>query len=391
LETDMAKLFEPLTLRGVTLRNRLALSPMCQYEAKDGFINDYHLIHYGKFAQGGFGLVMLEATAVLPEGRITHGDLGIWDDAHVEGLARIARFLKASGATPAIQIAHAGPKAAIQRPYDGDGPLTPEDHARGDFPWEVVSASPLRVGDGWLMPTELDEVGLAEMRVKFADAARRALRAGFEVIELHCAHGFLLNSFLSPLTNLRTDRYGGNRENRMRLPLEIAREIRAIWPQDKPLFVRISAVDGSISGVTIDDSIAFARELAAIGVDVIDCSSGGIGRSYDHPTGYGHQVPYAARIASETRVKTMAVGLVVDARQANAIVTSGQAHLVAIGREALRDPNFAFNAQQALRAYDPNKPFENWPRQAGWWLNARQRKINQLGPWAPAAETIDSI
>lgn len=382
----MSKLFDPLTLRGVTFRNRLALSPMCQYEAEDGLATAYHAVHYGKFALGGFGLVMLEATAVSPEGRITHGDLGLWDDAQIAGLADIAAFAKRQGAVPGIQIGHAGPKACMQRPYYGDGPLTAADHARGDLPWPVVSASALPVDDGWLLPSALDAQGLAKLRADFAAAAWRALQAGFEVLELHCAHGYLLNSFLSPLTNLRTDAYGGDLYGRMRLPLEIARELRAIWPEDKPLFVRVSAVDGSRNGVSVEDSVVFARELARLGVDVIDCSSGGVGRRYEHPSGYGHQVPYAGRIRQEAGIGTMAVGLIVDPLQAETIVTSGQADLVAIGREALRDPNFALHAEQMLGAAHPERPFDSWPPQIGWWLNGREKKLRQLGPWSPAAE-----
>lgn len=383
----MANLFDPLDLRRVRLRNRLALSPMCQYEAADGFANDYHLVHYGKFALGGFGLVMVEATAVTPEGRITHGDLGIWDDAHIEGLARVASIVKAQGATPAIQIAHAGPKASMQRPYHGDGPLNEADIARGDHPWAILSASAIPVDDGWLTPEALDAAGLARIRSAFADAARRALKAGFDVIEIHAAHGYLLNSFLSPLTNQRTDDYGGNLENRMRLPLEIARELRDVWPADKPLFLRLSAVDGSRDGMTIEDTVAFARELAAIGVDVIDVSSGGVGRTYDHPSGYGHQVPYAARIGRDAGIRTMAVGLIVDPRQASAIVENGEAELVAIGREALHDPHFPHRAERMLGVSNTDTPFDSWAPQIGWWLNGRERKIRRLGP-VPQAEQV---
>lgn len=384
----MIKSFNPLTLRSVTLRNRFALSPMCQYEAVDGLVTDYHLAHYGKFALGGFGLVMVEATAVQLEGRITHGDVGLWNDAQVEGLARIAAFVKAQGAVPAIQIAHAGPKAAMQRPYYGDGPLTAEDHARGDLPWPIVSASALPVAEGWLIPTELNTEAIARLRTDFASAARRALKAGFEVLELHCAHGYLLNSFLSPLTNRRDDSYGGSRENRMRLPLEIARELRAIWPQDKPLFVRISAVDGSRAGVTIEDSIAFATELAAIGIDAVDCSSGGIGSPYEHPNGYGYQVVHAERIRTDVGLATMAVGLIVDPHHAETIIAGSRADLVAIGREALRNPNFPLHAEQTLGAANPDGPYDNWVPQIGWWLNARQSRLNRLGPWCPDQRAV---
>ncbi|XXF79295.1 NADH:flavin oxidoreductase/NADH oxidase [Myxococcaceae bacterium GXIMD 01537] len=382
----MSRLFEPLSLRGVSFRNRIALSPMCQYEAQDGFVTAYHGVHYGKFALGGFGLVMVEATAVSPEGRITHGDTGLWSDAQIEGLEAIAAFARQQGAVPGIQIAHAGPKASMQRPYHGDGPLTAADHARGDLPWPIVSASALPVDAGWLVPAALDARGIAQVRADFVAAARRALKAGFEVLELHCAHGYLLNSFLSPLTNLRTDAYGGDLKGRMRLPLEIARELRSVWPEDKPLFVRVSAVDGSRAGVSLDDAVVFARELARLGVDVVDCSSGGIGRPYEHPSGYGHQVPYAERIKREAGVRTMAVGLIVEPLQAEAIVASGQADLVAIGREALRDPNFALRAGQVLGAVDPQAPFEHWPIQMGWWLNGREQKLRRLGPWSPRVQ-----
>ncbi|MCY1254198.1 NADPH dehydrogenase [compost metagenome] len=377
----MSKLFEPLTLRGVTLRNRLALSPMCQYSARDGFTNDYHFAHYARFALGGFGLMMVEATSVSPEGRITHGDLGLWDDAHVEGLARITRFAKQHGAIPGIQIGHAGPKASIQRAFEGNGPLDARDAARGEHPWPVVSPSSRAVANDWLVPTALDAQGIAKVRADFAAAARRALKAGFEVLELHCAHGFLLNAFMSPLTNDRTDEFGGSFENRVRLPLEIARELRTIWPQDKPMFVRISAVDGSREGWNLDDSVAFAKELKQIGVDIVDCSSGGIG-AYTYPNGYGYQAPFADEIRRQSGIGTMAVGMIVDPHQAEAIAATGQADLVALGREALRDPHFPWHAQQALGAVNLDAPYADWNIQAAWWLNGRESRVRQLGPWA---------
>lgn len=379
----MSKLFEPLTLRGITLRNRLALSPMCQYTATDGHVSDYHAVHYGRFALGGFGLLMVEATAVSPEGRISHGDLGLWDDTQIQGLTRISAFAKAHGATPGIQIAHAGPKASIQRAFEGNGPLNERDAARGEHPWAVVSPSARPVAEGWLVPNALDANGIAKVRSDFVTSARRALRAGFDVLELHYAHGFLLNAFLSPLTNDRTDQYGGSFENRIRLPLEIAREVREVWPQDKPLFVRISAVDGSRDGWTIEDSVVFARELDKIGVDVVDCSSGGFG-VFDYPSGYGFQVPFAAQIRRETGIRTMAVGLIVDPRKAQTIVSSGQADIVALGHGALRDPHFPLHAQQTLDAADPQNPYSDWNTQAGWWLNDRQRRLQRLGLLASA-------
>ncbi len=381
----MSKLFEPLTLRGVTLRNRLALSPMCQYSASNGFVNEYHIVHYGRFVLGGFGLVMVEATGVSPEARITRGDVGIWDDAHVEGLARIAAFAKEHGAIPGIQIAHAGPKASIQRAFQGNGPLNEGDAARGEHPWKVVSPSARPAAEEWLVPAALDAQGIAKVRADFTAAARRALTAGFEVLELHCAHGFLLNAFMSPLTNDRTDKYGGSFENRIRLPLEIVRELREIWPKDKPLFVRISAVDGSRDSWTIEDSVAFARELAKVGVDVVDCSSGGFA-VFDYPSGYGFQVPFAAQIRRETGIGTMAVGLIVDAHQAEAVVASGQADIVALGHGALRDPHFPRHAQRTLGAVNPQSPYTDWNIQAGWWLNGRESRLQRLGPLASTEE-----
>lgn len=385
----MSKIFEPLTLRGVILRNRFVLSPMCQYTATEGHASDYHAVHYGRFALGGFGLLMVEATAVSPEGRITHGDLGLWDDAHIQGLSRITAFAKAYGATPGIQIGHAGPKASIQRAFEGNGPLDERDTARGEHPWGVVSPSTRPAAEGWLVPDALDANGIAKVRSDFVASARRALRAGFDVLELHYAHGFLLNAFLSPLTNDRTDEYGGGFENRIRLPLEIAREVREVWPQDKPLFVRLSAVDGSSSGWTIADSVAFAAALKSVGVDVVDCSSGGFG-VYEYPNGYGFQVPFAAQIRREAKIGTMAVGLINDPWQAEAVITAGQADLVALGHAALRNPHFPLHAQQTLGAVSPGAPYANWNVQVGWWLDHRESKLLQLGPWAPTVDAAAS-
>ncbi|WP_144158436.1 NADH:flavin oxidoreductase/NADH oxidase [Paraburkholderia sp. BCC1885] len=380
-------LFEPISLRGVTLRNRLAISPMCQYSAVDGVANDYHLVHLGRFALGGFGLVIVEATGVVPEGRITHGDLGLWSDAQIPALARIVDTLKAAGAAAGIQLAHAGPKASMQRPWFGNGPLGAADFARGDLPWTVYAASAQPVGDGWLTPEALSLAQIAATKAAFVAAARRAHAAGFDVIELHCAHGYLLNSFLSPLTNRRTDQYGGDLEGRMRLPLEIAQALREAWPQDKPLFVRVSTVDGLRAGTTPDDTVAFAKRLKALGVDVVDCSSGGTGNGYEYPVGYGYQVPYASRVRKEAGVASMAVGLIVDAHQAQAIVEDGHADLVAIGREALADPNWALHAQAELGANDPADPFASWPRQTDWWLAGRAKEIAKLDAAVCAVQT----
>ncbi|AOO81939.1 NADH:flavin oxidoreductase/NADH oxidase [Bosea vaviloviae] len=379
----MTHLFDLLTLRGTTLRNRVAVSPMCQYQATDGFADDYHVVHYGRFALGGFGLVMVEATGVSPEARITHGDLGLWDDAHIPGLSRIAAFLKAKGAVPGIQIGHAGPKASLLRPWHGNTPVLDTPLIAGEKRWQTVSPTARPAAEGWPTPVALDDDGIAKVKRDFANAAERALQAGFEVLELHCAHGFLLNAFLSPLTNKRRDAYGGSLENRMRLPLEIARELRAIWPQNRPLFVRISAVDGSRDGWTVEDSVVFSRELAKAGVDVIDNSSGGFG-VFDYPNGYGFQTPFAARVRQGADIKTMAVGLIVDPRQAEAVIANGHADIVALGHAALNDPGFAFRAEQALGAAKPEEPFAGWPPQLGWWLDHRAKRLAALGPWAPA-------
>lgn len=380
------KLFETVPLRGVTLRNRLAVSPMCQYSAQDGFANDYHLIHLGRFAMGGFGLVIVEATAVLPEARITHGDLGLWSDAHVDGLARIAAALKASGAVAGIQIAHAGSKAAIQRPWEGNGPLTQAEFDRGEHPWPVVSASDKPFAEGWLKPTALTRAMMDEVKAAFVAATRRSLAAGFDVVEVHCAHGFLLNSFLSPVTNDRSDEFGGDLEARMRYPLEVIQAVRDVWPEDKPLFVRVSAVDGVREGVSIDDTVVFARRLKALGVDVVDCSSGGAAPRYEYPSGYGYQVPYASRVRAEAGIGTAAVGLIVDAQQAAAIVADDHADIVAIGREALVDPNFPLHAEAQLGAADPANPYGSFPLQATWWLQGRANQIRQMEAVAPRAK-----
>jgi 2,4-dienoyl-CoA reductase-like NADH-dependent reductase (Old Yellow Enzyme family) len=379
-------LFTPLTLRGVTARNRIAISPMCQYSAADGLANDWHLVHLGKFAQGGAGIVFVEATAVEARGRITHGDLGIWSDAHVPPLRRIARFVKENGAVPAIQLAHAGRKASMQRPWYGNGPLDGSaDRARGDEPWPIVAPSPLPMDEGWLVPVELSVADLAALRERWRDAAGRALDAGFEIVELHGAHGYLLHEFLSPLVNRRNDAYGGDRAGCMRFPLEIAETVRAVWPQDRPVFVRVSAVDGVEGGWTLDDTVAFARELKARGVDVVDCSSGGIAGSATAsrtaaPRGPGFQVPFADRVRREAGIATMTVGLILDGPQAEAILAAGQADLVAIGREALDDPNWPLHAARALLPADapPAALFENWPPQYGWWLERREPALRAI-------------
>ncbi|HEY4253405.1 MAG TPA: NADH:flavin oxidoreductase/NADH oxidase [Roseomonas sp.] len=377
-------LFTPFTLRKVTFRNRVVISPMCQYSAEDGIANDWHLVHLGRFALGGAGAVIAEATAVVPEGRITHGDLGLWSEAQVAPLARVAGFLKQQGAVPGIQIGHAGRKASMQRPWFGNGPLNEADLARGDMPWETAAASAVPIGEDWITPREMSAADIAALVEAFVAAAGRAAAAGFELLELHGAHGYLLHSFLSPLSNQRADGYGGSREGRWRLPLEIAAAVRAAWPAALPLSVRVSSVDGAEGGNSLEDTIALAQALKARGVDIVDCSSGGIAGSATAARvtrDYGFQVPFAARIKREAAVPTMAVGLITHPRHAEAILQAGDADLIAIGREALADPNWAVHAEAANGAADPDARFRTWPQQAGWWLNVRQREIDRLGPW----------
>jgi 2,4-dienoyl-CoA reductase-like NADH-dependent reductase (Old Yellow Enzyme family) len=373
-------LLTPIAFGDVRSKNRIVISPMCQYSAEEGVANDWHLIHLGKFAQGGAGIVMTEAAAVVAEGRITHGDLGLWNDAQVAPLKRIAAFLRGNGAVPAIQLAHAGRKASMQRPWYGNAALTADDIARGDRPWPIVAPSPIAMDEGWLVPHELDHGGLAALRDAFAAAARRAGDAGFEIVELHCAHGYLLHEFLSPLSNRRGDGYGGDRAGRMRFPLEIIEAVRAAWPAGQPLFVRVSAVDGIEGGLTLEDTIAFAREAKARGVDLIDCSSGGLMGSATAarlPRGYGFQVPFAAAVRERAGIATMAVGLILHPRQADDIVAKGEADLVAVGREALFDPNWPLHAELALSG--PRETvFGSWPKQYGWWLERREPGLRKL-------------
>ena len=379
-------LLSPLTLAGSTLKNRVVISPMCTYSAQDGLANDWHLVHLGKFALGGAAVVFTEAAAVEARGRITHGDLGIWSAGHAAALRPVTDFLRAHGALPGIQIAHAGRKASMQRPWHGNAAMTDADIARGETPWEIVAPSPLPSREGWLVPHELDTAEIAGIVRAFADAAHHAADAGFEVLEIHSAHGYLGHSFLSPVSNRRTDGYGGDLAGRMRFTLETAEAVRAAWPSDKPLFVRISSVDidgdaadGDGAVWRLEDSVMLARELKARGVDVIDCSSSGISGVATAAQGampLGFRLPYAARIGHDAGIATMVVGLILDGPQAEAMLQSGDTDLIAIGREALFDPFWALHAAHALGA-DPE--FAQWPEQYGWWLTRREPLLKQIG------------
>jgi 2,4-dienoyl-CoA reductase-like NADH-dependent reductase (Old Yellow Enzyme family) len=369
-------LFQPLELRAVSARNRIVVSPMCQYSARDGQVTDWHFVHLGKFAQGGAGIVFVEATAVEARGRITHGDTGIWDDAHIPGLARIAAFVRSQGALPALQLAHAGRKASMARPWYGNGPLTDADLARGERAWDIVAPTSEPLAEGWLKPRAIDERDERTLIDAYRAAVRRAIAAGFEVLEVHAAHGYLLHSFLSPLANR------GTREERMRFPLDVVGAVREAWPAEKPLFVRVSAIDDVEGGWAIEDTVAFARELKAIGVDVVDCSSGGILGSATAATKIlvprvpGFQLPFAERVRKDAGIKTMAVGLILTPAQAEEALAAGRADLIAIGREALYDPNWPLHAAQALGA-DPD--MARWPVQYGWWLTRREGLLRKLG------------
>jgi 2,4-dienoyl-CoA reductase-like NADH-dependent reductase (Old Yellow Enzyme family) len=346
-------LFDPLTLRGLTLRNRIAVSPMCQYSAVDGRATDWHLVHLGGLAQGGAGLVMAEATAVEAIGRISPADLGLWDDAQVEPLERVARFVKGQGATPGIQLAHAGRKASVNPPWiDGGAPLRPPQGG-----WNVVSASYLPFAEGHPSPMPLVTSDAKALAGKFAAAARRALAAGFEVVEVHAAHGYLLHQFLSPLTNRRADWYGGGLEQRTLLVREVVAAVREAWPERLPVLVRVSATDWVEGGWSPDDTVALARDLKALGVDLVDCSSGGLVPTAKVPVGPGYQVPFAERVRREAGVATGAVGMITSPEQAEAIVAGGKADLVLMGRELLRDPRFPLRAARALGVDGP------WPNQ----------------------------
>lgn len=362
-EVPDVDLLSPFTIRGVTLRNRIVMSPMCQYSAVDGLASDWHLVHLGSRAVGGAGLVMAEATAVTAQGRISPGDLGIWSDDHIEPLARIARFVESQGAVPAIQLAHAGRKASCEAPWLGGASLTSPETGG----WPVIAPSPIPFHDGDPVPLELDENGIKRVIADFESAAQRALTAGFKVLEIHSAHGYLLHEFLSPLANHRGDGWGGSFENRIRLLATVATSLRTLMPAELPLFVRISGTDWVDGGWDIEQSVRLACELKRLGVDLIDVSSGGIVPKARIPVGAGYQVPLARRIRHEAGISTGAVGLITEPRQANEIITGGDADLVFIGRELLREPYWALKAQQELGQDS------SWPTPYGYAVKRRAR------------------
>jgi 2,4-dienoyl-CoA reductase-like NADH-dependent reductase (Old Yellow Enzyme family) len=361
-EVPEIDLLSPLTIRGVRFRNRIAMSPMCEYSAQDGLANDWHLVHLGSRAVGGAALIMVEATAVTAEGRISPGDLGIWKNEQIEPLARIAEFVHSQGAVAGIQLAHAGRKASCDLAWKGGARLKPEQGG-----WPVVGPSLVPFDEADPVPIPLDEAGIHGVIEAFETGARRALKAGFKVVEIHAAHGYLLHEFLSPISNHRGDRYGGSLENRMRLLLQIAERLRGLMPEELPLFVRISATDWVEGGWDVEQSVELAKQLKGVGVDLIDVSSGGTVPCARIPVAKGYQVPFARRIREEVDIRTGAVGLITEPRHADEIITCGDANLVFIAREMLREPYWALKAQQALGEES------TWPIQYGYVLKRRVR------------------
>lgn len=355
-------LLSPLTIRGVNLRNRIGMSPMCQYCAEEGLANDWHLVHLGSRAAGGAALVMVEATAVTRDGRISPGDMGIWDDRHIQPLARIAQFILSQGSVPGIQLAHSGRKGSCDVPWKGGSQLNLNNGG-----WPTVAPSAIPFNDTDSTPKELREAEIEEIIKAFQAAAKRALQAGFQVIEMHSAHGYLLHEFLSPLSNQRNDRYGGDIEHRMRLPLSIATALRQLMPEELPLFARISASDWVEGGWDIQHSILLSKRLKEVGVDLIDVSSGGMVPKANIPVGKGYQVPFAKQIRDQAGILTAAVGLITEVQHANEIITQGSADLVFLGRELLRQPYWAQKASQELGKE------VSWPIQYGYAVKRRAK------------------
>ena len=380
-----SNLFAPFELRGVRFPNRVVISPMQMYLGREGMANDWHFQHLAKYAVARAGCVFTEVLCVEPRGRNTHWDLGIWNDAQVPPLARIREFVESCGAVAAAQLGHCGGKASRQRPFDGHGPLGEEDAARGEPPWTPVGPTAAPSAPGYHVPHELTTAEIPAIVDSFAAGARRVARAGFRFLEVHAAHGYLIHSFYSPISNRRRDGYGGDRRRRMRLALEIAEAVRGHWPEDRPLSFRLSCVDGLDGGWTMEDTVALARELAYRGVDAIDCSSRGVRGATSlanleaarRPARAGYQVPYAEELRRETGIPTMAVGLIITPRQAERILERGQADLVLLAREALYDPHWVLHAAREL---ETDLDWDLWPPSWGWWLAQRERTGIEVKP-----------
>ncbi len=387
-------LFQSFRLRGLTLKNRIVISPMAMFAGRDGKATPFHLSHYGQFAIGGAGMVVVEATAVEWQGRMSYADLGLWDDSQIAPLRQVADMLRELGSVPAIQLSHAGHKGSSQRPWDGYESLTEADAARGEAPWPCVAPSAIAFDPGCPLPHALSAEEIEIMLDAWEAAARRALAAGFEVIEIHGAHGYLIHEFLSPLTNIRKDRYGGDLEGRMRFALEVAQRVRRVWPEDRPVLFRASVIDGITQGTTLDDTVQLTRRLQALGIDMLDCSSGGaagLERSQALPREPGFQVFLSRGIKARTGAQTVAVGLITEARQAEVILQKGDADLIAIARIALYDPYWPLHAALTLGA-DPKLGL--WLPQYGWWLERWARVVakhpSEEGLLAPVQKALSS-
>ncbi len=380
MASNGARLFEPINLRSVAVKNRIAVSPMSQYRAVNGYANAWHMVHLGRFALGGAGLVFAEATAVEDRGRRTHGDLGLWDDAQIEPLVPVTKFITDEGAVPGVQLGHAGRKASERRPWQGETPVDEEDvELRGEAPWAAIAPSAIPYADGWPTPDEMTDADIEKVVGAFGAAARRSLEAGFRVIEVYAAHGFLVHQFLSPIANQRRDKWGGDAAGRRRFALEVARSIRANWPEDLPLLFRLSATDWLEGGIEVEETIETAQALALEGVDMIDCSTGGIGgreRPRRMKIEQGFQVPFANQIKNSVGIATMAVGCLWDPEVCEAVIADGSADMVALARELLDDPNWPLHTAAALGA---NENHALWPPESGWWLMKRERLFSKLG------------
>jgi len=371
-------LFSPYSLRDLILKNRIVLSPMCQYSAVEGAVTAWHEDHHAQFAIGGVALGFVEATGVEARGRTTHGDTGLWNDDQIEPLKRIVEIYHRHGAAAGIQLTHAGRKGSCSRSWDGGEPLTDADAARGDFAWPTVAPSPIRIDDSWPVPHPLSVDEIAEIVTAWRESARRAAAAGFDVIEIHGAHGYLIHQFLSPIANQRTDGYGGSRINRMRFAVEVVQAIRSVWPVSNPLIFRTSAVDGVSGGWDLNDTVELARTLKRHGVDMIDTSSGAILDWIDPQiigVGLGYQVPFAERIRADAGIPTMAVGLIVFPEQGEEIIAEGRADLVALGRTLLDDPYWPLHAAQALAA---DSGCAMWPRQYSGSMRSWYRRTKVM-------------
>ena len=378
-------IFNPLVLREVTIPNRIVLSPMQMYMSdKDGNTTDWHLAHLGKFAIAKFGVVFTEVLCIEKRGRSTYSDAGIWDDKHIKNLKRIASFISEQGSVPAAQIGHCGPKSSRQRPYDGLQPLSKSGDKKNELPWKIVSCSAIPAAPGYDVPHSLKKTEIEKLIKKFGQSAKRCCTAGFKILDVHAAHGYLIHSFLSPISNKRNDKYGGSRENRMRFAIEIAKEIRKYWPNNYPLFFRLSCIDRFAGGIEIEDTIELSKKLKNVGVDLIDCSSGGIKgpnslfslASKEAPKP-GFQVPFAEKIKKKCKIHTMSVGMILEPDQGNEIIKSGKSDLIALGREALYNPNWVLHA---YRKYAKENNFDEWPPNVGWWLEVRQRMLKSSDP-----------